>query len=677
VTALFADSRVEVSHRGCGRRAQAVAGRGDNVLTLQRAAGNRATTALLQRLEQGSGLDDPLYLADRRWSAGQGPDDRMTGRRLQNWAIAVGSAVIRLDYAIKRMQVQETGAEDHIVGEIYSLLIDLLRGDQMLDTQQTVVGDDRYPYDEIDEVRRKLGNLVRFEGSANARERAVMELSDHWGPIARYLMGALDRVYQQAAFDALARTPRGMELVTDIGEIKRLRAGKLHNHEHVIAQAGFSDAILRPGQRYGRVHVVDVYKWLGTRTTGPGTVWGYVDGYPLWYYQSSVDLFDRQAFIGEAARSAYEQSKFAAALFPAMIKLAGFALSFSPMPAMMIAGVLLDELGEEGLREINLEPGRSGGEIAKDSLKEIAINLVFHKLFGGGGEGSAAEAGEKLTRAVEKAAAQARGAVEKEIIRTEGPQLVSKLEAGEVRRVEDAALRNDGFTEEVTIKHDGGTHTYRHRTDGTWCRWSTLRFCQDMGEEVARAARTLEAGKAGQITSDLDRSSLKTFKKGGAKAKTVYEVKKASAVASEQAEARMGEVFQRDGYDVHFNADDRHGDLTIKPAGAGEDVGRRADVKLLTQTRSINSPVLQAVGQAPDVIIDGTVVRLTRADTERMVADLEQRIAQHPERYKGIETIYIVEGSAEHPTIYIHHRTGAPLRVPDPTHPTLRGAAGE
>jgi len=43
-----------------------------------------ARRALVQRREEGSPLSDPLYMADRRWSSGQGPDDRVTPQ-LDRW----------------------------------------------------------------------------------------------------------------------------------------------------------------------------------------------------------------------------------------------------------------------------------------------------------------------------------------------------------------------------------------------------------------------------------------------------------------------------------------------------------------------------------------------------------------------------------------------------------------
>jgi hypothetical protein len=662
------------------------------ILALQQSIGNHATSAVigclrkpealperapidstpkprvLHRREQGSGLDDPLYMADRRWSSGQGPDDRVTGQRLSNWAIACGSAVVRAPFTLMRLQEKDRGAESDVVDDIYALLVDLLRGNTSATTAHILVEGTRHPYHpESETVRETLGKLGRFEGSDNARERAVLELADHWGPIEHYFTHTLTRVYQNGFLEAYGRTPKDMELETDTAEIRRIRSAP-YGHEHVIHQGMAGDVIVRVGQRYGRVHVVDVYKVLGTRSRGPGMVWSYVDGHPAWYYKAGVDAFDRMTVVGEVARGVADGAKFAGMLFPLMIKAGGFALSFSPNPVFIIAGVVLEEFGEDGVRDLTGE-GRSFEDVAGDAARDILINLVMNRLMGGGGksEGAASRAGEALGRAADKAAAKVRTAVKEEIVKTEAPQVAKGLEAGRARRVEDRALRDEGFTHEVQIQHDGGPHTYRRKPDGDWCRWSTKRICglQLGGEVDAAAAKQLDSANH-EITSDFDPRSEKLAKQKRGERKTLYEVKKASKNPSDQAEAYIAELFHKDGYRVHFNADDAAGDLTID--------GVRTDVKLLTQKRSINSAVERGAGQGPAVIIDGTRVNLTRAETEALIRDLETRIAEHPGKYTGVEKIYIVEGTRESPTIFIHHRRGAPLRSPDPERPQIRGA---
>jgi hypothetical protein len=446
-----------------------------------------------QPRERGSGLDDPLYMADRRWSSGQGPDDRVTGRRLQNWAIARGSFVVRDDRSLMRMQ-EKDGAASDIVEEILVLLTDLLWGRSAFDplsSENVVIGDPRA------RLSYESTRLDFFEGSDNARGAAVLELADHWGPIATFLEHQLERRYRDAYFEALGRTPRDMSLVDDPETIRELRTNP-DRHVHRIDQGFLGEVEFRPGQSYGSLRIVGIHKFLGSGSTGGGVFWAAAGGRPLWYYSGSVDLLNRQAVIGQVASAVAEQAQFAGALWPLMIKVGGLALSFSPTPAAMIAGVVLEQLGEEGLRDLNGQ-GRSFKEIASDSAKEMLINLVFAKLggggkSGGGKSGAASEGAQALERVAEKAAARIRTTVEAEIVRTEGPKVARAIESGELREVTDAALRKEGFVREVKVEQAGGAHTYRRKAGGRWCRWS-VRICDiDMpgADAAVREADTAE-----------------------------------------------------------------------------------------------------------------------------------------------------------------------------------------
>lgn len=455
----------------------------------------------IQRRETGAGLEDPLYMADRRWSAGQGPDDRVTGQRLQNWAIARGSFVVRSEEALKRMQ-EKDGAESEIADDILVLLVDLLEGRDPrspYDTSAIFVGTG--PRFRIESERTRLD---KFEGSENAREMAVIELEDHWGSLERYFTRELIGLYRNSYLEAAGRTPKDMSLEDDTEVIKRIRTHP-YGHEHRILQGLAGDVVFKVDRRYGSWHIVDIYN-LGSGPEGGGTVWIYLDGYPLWYYSGSVDLLNRQTVVGEVARGVAEAAKFAGQLFPLLIKAGGFALSFSPSPLMMIAGVVLDELGEEGLRDLSGE-GRSFKDIASSAGREILVNLVLGRLMGGGGEGKpASEAAEALDKVAEKAAVQVRVSVEKEIARTEGPQLVKAVEAGEVRGVTDKTLVDEGFVYEMHIKHEGGSHIYRRKLDGEVCRWSTHRICgleaiKDEIKEIGGFQEGFE-GPLGDIVAD-------------------------------------------------------------------------------------------------------------------------------------------------------------------------------
>jgi hypothetical protein len=438
------------------------------------------TTFLVQRRETGSGLEDPLYMTDRRWSLWQGPDDRVTGQRLQNWAIARGSFVVRSEEALKRMQ-EKDGAESEIVADILVLLVDLLEGrdpTSPYDTSAVFWGTG--PHFRIEGERTRLD---KFEGSENAREMAVMELEDHWGPIEYYLTRALTIHYRDSYLEAAGRTPKDMSLEDDTEVIKQVRYNP-YGHVYSFPQGMAGDVTVRVGQRYGRLNIKDIRLTGGSGSGGPGTIWAWVEGYPLWYYSGSIDVINRQAVFGEVARSVAESAHFAGMLLPLMIKTAGLALSFSPAPLIMIAGVVVEELGEEGLRDLTGE-SRSFKDIASGAAREILVNLVLGKLLGGGGEGKgASEAAEALDKVAEKAAIRVRASVEKEIVRTEGPKVAHAMEAGETRTVVDQELTDEGFSHEVNIRNEGAEHTYRRRENGEWCRWSKRRLCGFDAREI-------------------------------------------------------------------------------------------------------------------------------------------------------------------------------------------------
>jgi hypothetical protein len=138
--------------------------------------------------------------------------------------------------------------------------------------------------------------------------------------------------------------------------------------------------------------------------------------------------------------------------------------------------------------------------------------------------------------------------------------------------------------------------------------------------------------------------------------KSVYEVKQASADPDIRAEVRMGEHLDADGHQVHFNADDRYGDLTVD--------GVPTDVKHLRKKGgvSIKSAIDSAKKQAPQVAIDGTDVGLTEEEAVAGLKDFEA-VAAEPDRrekYRSIETVYILLSDGK---VYVYHRTGPPLKV--------------
>lgn len=154
------------------------------------------------------------------------------------------------------------------------------------------------------------------------------------------------------------------------------------------------------------------------------------------------------------------------------------------------------------------------------------------------------------------------------------------------------------------------------------------------------------------ITSDVDPRSVKLAQRTKIKLQTVYEVKKTSSDPDIQAEVRMGEHLADGGHHVHFNANDSRGDLMVD--------GMHTDVKHLRKNNSIRSAISRARKQAEQVVIDGTTVGISHADAVAGIKDFEAQAEKHPGSYRGIKTVYVVEGDGH---VYIYTRSGAPLKV--------------
>jgi hypothetical protein len=156
----------------------------------------------------------------------------------------------------------------------------------------------------------------------------------------------------------------------------------------------------------------------------------------------------------------------------------------------------------------------------------------------------------------------------------------------------------------------------------------------------------------GKLTSDAVHPSM--VRRGEAKAgQTMYEFKQTSSNPDDRAEARMAARLAAEGYDVHFRANDKGGDLVVQ--------GVTTDVKN-PRTANIATPMSSAAQQGADqVIIDGSTIGLTDAQV-RAGIDKYEAMAQvmvvdegrprHP-KLRDLKTAFIVKGDG---TIYVYHR---------------------
>ncbi|MDO9164088.1 MAG: DUF4157 domain-containing protein [Methylococcaceae bacterium] len=155
----------------------------------------------------------------------------------------------------------------------------------------------------------------------------------------------------------------------------------------------------------------------------------------------------------------------------------------------------------------------------------------------------------------------------------------------------------------------------------------------------------------GKLTSDPVRPGM--IKRGEAKAgQTMYEFKQTSNNADDRAEARMAARLAAEGYDVHFRANDKGGDLVVG--------GVPTDVK--NSRGNITTQMISAAQQGADqVIIDGSTTRLTNAQVRAGIDQYEAMAGQlavgeprprHP-KLRDLKTAFIVLGDG---TIYVYHR---------------------
>ena len=156
----------------------------------------------------------------------------------------------------------------------------------------------------------------------------------------------------------------------------------------------------------------------------------------------------------------------------------------------------------------------------------------------------------------------------------------------------------------------------------------------------------------GKLTSDAVHPGM--VKRGKATAgQTVYEFKQNSSNPDDQAEARMAARLADEGYDVHFRANDKGGDLEVG--------GVKTEVKH-SHAGNIANQMSKAAGQGVDqVIIDGSTIGLTekqvRAGIDKYEALAQDMVVgesrpRHP-KLRDLKTAFIVTGDG---TMYIYHR---------------------
>ncbi|MET0649824.1 MAG: DUF4157 domain-containing protein [Pyrinomonadaceae bacterium] len=382
------------------------------------------------------------------------PADRLvTTPRLLRWALESGTSSLLNNVRLVQLQIKP-GSEEELVQKEYVAL-----GNNVLNSHE-------------------------FEGPDQARQDAVEALAFGWGEVGPALFERLSRWLQQKYAEAIERTPPGATLVSDEQDYLRV----LTQPFGLTAPTGRWEQEARVGERYGAMQIKDI---------GTGTVWFSLIGSPWWIYEMSFkDFVEWDPFVARFAQETAEMARFAAELMPFMIKVAGFGLGLSGNVAFVIAGIVLTEFAEEWQRDLRGEPGRSFEEIVTSGVKELLIDRVMNRVFspvGGGAKKGLSEGadvtarGRALVNAVEEPAA---AATKREVASAEAPRVAGALRSKGARRVEDEALRREGYVVEVEIIQFGQRHMYRQLENGRWCRFSAVICDLELGDDVANAVKS-------------------------------------------------------------------------------------------------------------------------------------------------------------------------------------------
>jgi hypothetical protein len=335
-------------------------------------------------------------------------------------------------------------------------------------------------------LTKRITASHEFEGSEAVREEGASTVRRRWPDIRKPVYDKASGYYQDELMTALALTPKDASpvLAPNI-----LRSVLTTTHGGTVF-LGRWDATARPGQQVDNFVIYD---------TDGYTIWLYRQGRPAWIYVISATAYIRShdPFVGDVARQVADKTRWIQHLMPFLLKVGAFGLGFSGSIALIIAGIVLDELATEMQADAEGRPGRSPEEILGSAGTQFLIDRLFHGLLGGGGKALAA-AGKSAAKA-ERIAERAAPFVRRELIDAEKPLVQEALSAGTARKVTDDALKAEGYTIEVAITSGGQAHRYAMNKGGTWCRLS-VRICDlDLGADVATAAKSPASMTAAKI----------------------------------------------------------------------------------------------------------------------------------------------------------------------------------
>ncbi len=394
-------------------------------------------------------------------------DRRATSDRLRAWAVTSGRSRLLTDATILTLQVAP-GSEDSVVDQVG---VDLIRS--VLSSHE-------------------------FEGSDTARRQGAETIRNQWQLVRTRLLSGVTTWYQGEVAAALAATPKQANLMFDPTSIVRART----KPESKPIPTGRLGGKAMPGQRFGSIVMVETHPYYG--------VTFHLAGKPAWLYRmGSTDFVKRDPTVDEFARQVAERTKFAALVLPILVKIGGFALGLGGSVIYVIAGIALEELGEEMERDMRGLKARSASEIARSATFSLFLDRFFHKL-----GGSAVAKGGQASAKTEAAADKAVRATRAEVVATEKRLVSEAIKEKGAREVTNPSMKAKGYLAEVDVAVAGRRHTYRLGKSGQWCRFSTPICGVDLGADVAQAAKKAVSPTArkleeieqftAQIYTDLD-----------------------------------------------------------------------------------------------------------------------------------------------------------------------------
>jgi hypothetical protein len=369
-------------------------------------------------------------------------------------------------------------------------------------------------------LTKRITSSHEFTGSDKARAEGAETIRRRWGDIRPTVKDKTSAWYAEELLTAVGMTPKDASPVLAPAALRSVLGSR---HGGTVA-LGRWDATAKPGQQVGRFVIHD---------TDGSVVWLYIKDRPMWIYSISGTSFIRShdPFVADVTRQVADNTAWIKHLMPFLLKVAAFGLGFSGNVAIIITGIVIDELATEMQADAEGRPGRSPQEILGSAGTQFLVDRLFHGLFGGGGAAAAASGLGKAGAKAERIAERAAPIIRKELVEAERPLVKEALEAGTARKVSDGvatkagkasggAAKQEGHTLEVAIESGGQRHVYKLGRNGKWCRHSSPICELDLGADVAAAAKSPKSITATQL--DDVRGRMKAIEDEQAFLKATY-----------------------------------------------------------------------------------------------------------------------------------------------------------